>query len=243
MFQPIAQDSRVIFLHVGQGDATLVQKGDFQILVDTGPDDSVVYELPKYMSFFDHTIEIVILTHSHDDHTQGIFSILENYDVGSIYISKECFKSADLSYLETNYGSLIKDVSELQELVYEDISLNKIYPVKDECNSNVNNDSLVYELKLPQKKILLMGDAEVEVEEYLIENSLFEDVDILKTGHHCSKSSTSEMFLTTVKPELAICSVGEGNKFGHPHSETLKLLEEYNVQYLITYQEGNIVVK
>jgi len=89
-------------------------------------------------------------------------------------------------------------------------------------------------------KILLMGDAEVGVEERLLDYNILNGIDILKVGHHCSRSSTSEKFLSFTQPEVAICMCGEGNRFGHPHYETLKKLKERNVQYFITSHEGNI---
>ena len=90
-------------------------------------------------------------------------------------------------------------------------------------------------------KILLMGDAGYEAEEYLLKNNLVGQVDILKAGHHCSRSATDGMFLSEIFPAITICSCGKGNTFGHPHSETINILEKYNVQHLVTYQEGNIV--
>jgi len=92
--------------------------------------------------------------------------------------------------------------------------------------------------------IELIGDRDEDEEEKEVEEKIsgdIVDVDILKAGHHCSRTASSEMFLNSVKPEIAICSVGEGNKFGHPHDETVEMFKKLNVQYLITYEQGNIV--
>jgi competence protein ComEC len=88
-----------------------------------------------------------------------------------------------------------------------------------------------------------MGDAEQGVENKLLKESSLENMYILKAGHHCSRTATSDMFLRAVNPEVAICSYGKGNKFGHPHYETIEKFKKYNVQYLETAKEGDIVIK
>src|SRR5690606_7931059 len=111
-------------------------------------------------------------------------------------------------------------------------------------DGNINNDSLVLDFEYLNRRFLLMGDAEKEVEQILISDQLVsKKYDILKAGHHCSKTSNSETFLKSILPKYAICSVGEGNKFGHPSSETLNTFDSLNVQYLVTYREGNIQIK
>jgi len=229
------------FLNIGQGDATLIQQDSFQMLVDTGADTSILFELPKYMPANDRTIEVVVLTHSHDDHIQGLFSLLNNYKVGTIVYASKCFDSKDWKYIGTNYKDILYDLKDSWKLTYGDISASAIYPLNLNCHNNVNEDSIVLDLKIKDTTILLMGDAGYEAEEYLLENNLLSQVDILKAGHHCSRSATSDMFLSEIFPSIAICSCGTDNTFGHPHSETMNILKKYNVQHLVTYQEGNIV--
>jgi competence protein ComEC len=231
----------LVFLNIGQGDATLIQHGSFQMLVDTGADTSILFELPKYMPANDRTIEVVVLSHSHDDHIQGLFSILNNYKVGTIVYASQCFESKDWEYIETNYENILYDLNDDWKLTYSDISASAIYPLDVNCHQNVNEDSIVLDVKIKDSKILLMGDAGYEAEEYLLENNLVNQVDILKAGHHCSRSATSDMFLSEIFPSIAICSCGTDNTFGHPHSETINIFEKHNVQHLVTYQEGNIV--
>jgi len=231
----------LVFLNIGQGDATLIQQDNFQMLVDVGPDTSILFELPKYMPENDRTIEVIVLTHSHDDHIQGLFSILNNYSVGTIVYASQCFESKDWEYVTTNYKDNLYDLNEDWKLTYGDISASAIYPIGINCHSNVNEDSIVLDVKIKDTKILLMGDAGYEAEEYLLDNSLVGQVDILKAGHHCSRSATSDMFLSEIFPSIAICSCGKDNTFGHPHSETINILKKHNVQYLETRQEGNIV--
>lgn len=235
------QDVNIVFLNVGQGDAILFQEDDFQILVDGGPDDSVLYELPKYMPLLDNTIEVLVLTHAHDDHILGLLEVLENYNVQTILYSPSCNKSEAYDFMIKNYTDILKEVDNTTKLDYGNIHISVLYPIKQECMQNINDESIVLDIQFRDKLILLMGDAEKEVEERILES--FRDIDILKAGHHCSDTASSDMFLTKTKPELAICSCGEENKFGHPHNETLENFRRHNVQYLITYIEGNIVIE
>ncbi len=118
-----------------------------------------------------------------------------------------------------------------------------IYPVNVDCHEDVNDDSIVSKVTINGTTAILMGDAGYEAEDFLLANDLLDQIDILKVGHHCSRTATSDMFLSTIFPTIAICSCGDGNSFGHPHSETIEKFENANVQYLITYQTGNIVFK
>jgi len=231
----------LVFLNIGQGDATLIQQESFQMLVDAGPDTSILFELPKYMPDNDRTIEVVVLTHSHDDHIQGLFSILNNYKVGTIVYASQCFESKDFEYVETNYKDILYDLNEDWKLTYGDLSVSAIYPIDVNCHQNVNEDSVVLDVKIKDTRVLLMGDAGYEAEEYLLKNNLVSQADILKAGHHCSRSATSDMFLSEIFHSITICSCGTNNTFGHPHSETVNILKKHNVQHLVTYQEGNIV--
>jgi len=229
----------VVFLGVGQGDATLIQQDSFQVLVDGGPDDAVLYELAKYIPMYDRKIEVVVLTHAHDDHLKGLLMVLENYSVDSIWYSPSCTDTFSYKFLLEEYAEKLVKVDSSTKLRYGYISMSVIYPVEAKCEGNINNESVVLDVEVNGKRILLTGDAEKEVEEEIFDD--IGDIDILKAGHHCSRTASSEMFLNSVEPEIAICSVGEGNKFGHPHNETLEMFKKLNVQYLITYEEGNIV--
>ena len=235
----------VVFFDVGQGDAMLIQQDNFQILVDGGPDDSVVYELAKQMPWYDKNIEIVVLTHPHEDHIRGILNVLEEYTVEKILLNRIQYENKGYDYLLTNYDSIISSVAEGDMFEYVDIKGKVLYPFKDklEQEENINNESVVLLIEIKDYRILLMGDAEVEVENKLLNNSDIENIHILKTGHHCSKTASSDMFLSVTNPSVAICSCGERNKFGHPHYETLEKFKKLNVQYLITYEEDNIIIK
>lgn len=248
-------ENEVVFLNVGQGDSILVQYGSTQLLIDGGPDSSILYEIQKYMPIYDRNIEYVLLTHPHDDHLLGLLKVLDRYSVGEILYYPVCYENENYKYLLQKYENK-REVGRGDAISLGYVKVNILWPIlnkeesKNECiksyNGNINNDSIVIEFEYLGKRFLLMGDAEREVERVLVEKAFLQSdsgYDILKAGHHCSNTSSSETFVKAVSPELVICSVGINNSFGHPGSETLKTFQRLNVQYLLTYEKGNIRIK
>ena len=235
----------IIFFDVGQGDAILIQQDNFQILIDGGPDDRIIYELAKQMPKYDKKIEVVILTHPHEDHIRGLMNVLEEYTVEKFLLNRVDFENRGYGYLLENYADILINAVEGDIIKYKDILVTVLFPFDEsrEQFKNINNESVVLLVDIYDYKTLLMGDGEEELEVKLMERWKPENIYILKAGHHCSKTSSSEMFLRSINPAIAICSCGEGNRFGHPHYETLEKFEMLNVQYLITYREGNIIIK
>ena len=231
---------RIIIFDVGQGDSILIQKGDFEILVDGGEDDTVVYRMGEYMEWDDRVIDVVVITHMHSDHYMGIKYLLEHYEVGLFLLSVNC---TDLCSEFREYNHI--DVSMGDVLEYDDIHIDILWPRVGELDKNLNNDSVVMLVEWLGRRVLLMGDVEVEVEELLLENSrsYIADIDILKAGHHCSKTASSYGFVITSNPYLAICSCGEENRFGHPHSEALDNFRELGIPYILTWEYGDYIVE
>ena len=234
------QNERVIFFDVGQGDSILIQKGDFEILIDGGVDDSVVYKMGEYMKWSDRVIDVVVITHMHDDHYGGIKYLMERYGIGVFLLSPNC---GDLCKEFKEYEFL--EISQGMDIEHEDIDINVLWPRVGSLDKNLNNDSIVFLLEYLDKKILLMGDAEMEVEEIILENYGLDitNIDILKAGHHCSKTASTYEFLKIINPDMSICSCGEDNRFGHPHKETLDNFRNLNLQYYITWEEGDYIVE
>jgi competence protein ComEC len=247
----VKSQNTVVFLDVGQGDAILIQSGSEQVLVDGGPDKEVIYLLPKYMPVYDRKIEYVVLTHPHADHIDGLLYVFERYDIGEIWYYPVCYPSKNYEFLLQNFDN-IKKVGRGDTIRLKDIKIDVLWPILDNVtdicvssyDGNINNDSIVLDFEYLGKEFLLMGDIENKVESVLIsEGYVGVGYDILKAGHHCSKTSNSETFLKFTSPRMAICSAGEGNSFGHPSYETLTTFSSLNVQYLVTYEEGDIQIK
>jgi competence protein ComEC len=240
---------RVVFMDVGQGDAILlVDSSGKKILIDGGSGNYVVYSIGKYFHPKDRFIDVVILTHPHEDHLSGIIDILERYDVGEILYYPACYNSSlyryflnldeNISVVDTNY--IFEGKSFVLKLLYplEQVS-------EDECVKfpNVNNASIVMKFDSDAGSFLLTGDAEHEVENWLMKKYSKKElkVDVLKAGHHCSRTASSRSFVNFVEPKYAICSVGKENKFGHPHREVIEIFESFNIEYMLTYEEGDLV--
>lgn len=232
----------VIFLNVGQGDGILIQQDNFQIVIDGGPDDTVLYGLAKHLPWYDKTIERLILTHPHQDHLEGLLLILKKYEVEEVWYFPVEYDYGGYEYLLKEYETSLRQVKGGDNVRYGGIYGAVLFPFEGDPTRvrNENNASVVMFFDVKGYKILLMGDAEMGVEGKLLGYEFLHNIDILKVGHHCSNTSTSKELLSFTQPSIAICSCGILNKFGHPHYETLEKLKNENVQYLISYEEGDI---
>ncbi len=238
----------IAFLDVGQGDASLIKTPFGQnILIDGGADYKVIEELEKELQWWDRAIDLMILTHPHDDHVAGLIFVLERYNVKKIlYTGVVHSAPAYLEWLKIvkakNIPLMIIDRP--QKIIFgNDCFLNIIYPRQSllgKSVSNLNNSSIIAELDCENKTVLFMGDAEIEVEEELIKTGDLRSVEILKVGHHGSNTSSHQEFLEMVNPQKAIISSGIGNKFGHPSLRIIKRLERLGAEVLRTDIEGTI---
>jgi len=242
------QDLRISFLDVGQGDAALIKTpSGHNILIDGGPGSKILECLPKELSWYDRTIDLMILTHPHSDHVDGLIPVLKRYEVKQI-LSTGVVHSAPtyLAWLdiirEQNIPLTIVGREQTINLG-DDCRLQLIYPLTNLSGrevSNLNNSSIVARLIYKDTSFLFMGDAEVEVEQELIQKGVYLGSNVLKAGHHGSDTSSSEEFLNLVKPEYAVISSGKDNDFGHPSRRVLKRLERIGVGILRTDELGTI---
>jgi competence protein ComEC len=242
------KDLEVALLDVGQGDASLIKTPFGQnIIVDGGPDNAVIEELSNALPWWDRTIDLLVLTHPHDDHLNGQLGILERFDVKKILYSGVAFDSP--AYLE--WKKQINDkkiplllVERPQTIVLgENCRLNVLYPDRSliaENIKNLNNSSIVMKLVYGENSFLFTGDAESEVENVLLQNKYDLDSQIIKLAHHGSDTSSSEKFLQAVKPAIAIVSVGVDNDFGHPSLRILNRLKRLEIKTLMTSTDGSL---
>jgi competence protein ComEC len=251
-------------LDVGQGDSLLiVSPGGKTMLIDGGgafagfpwreeqngidPGEEAVS--PYLWSRGFQKLDVVALTHAHQDHIGGLTAILENFHVGSLWIGREV-SSAALARLES--FARAKKIPIVHEIRGQKFSLEpaegeflwpEIAPEKVGAGPK-NNDSLVLRLKYGKLSMMLPGDAEKQAEKQILaENN--EDVlraDVLKVGHHGSKNSTTEEFLAAVHPRVAVISAGEENPYGHPSPELLERLQRAGLRILRTDRDGAIHV-
>ena len=212
--------SEVSFINVGQGDSTLIRKGNTAILIDTGglsyTDIAQDCLIPYFKKHQIYNIDLLITTHDDFDHSGGVDSLYKYFSV------KHYIKEASAFPISIN-GITLYNYNNYQE------------EMKDE-----NDKSLVIGFNLHNVKYLIMGDAPKEIEYKIIEDYKFISCDILKVGHHGSNTSTSDAFIKYLKPKEAIISCGKNNKYGHPHKETISTLKSNNVSIRRTDKEGTI---
>lgn len=238
----------VYFLDVGQGDAIFIKTpAGRQILVDGGPDGTVLRRLGEVMPFYDRSIDLVVLTHPDADHLTGLNSVLARYEVASILeTGMACSTSLCLAWEENKEreGAEVQAAFFGQQIEAGDgVNLMVLYPFGDSSGKNLskkNNGSIVLKLTYGSQSVLLTGDIEKQTENKLVLSGIDLDSDFLKVAHHGSKTSTIEEFLKAVSPLTAFIQVGEKNRYGHPVPEVLERLENSGVKYYRTDTEGTI---
>lgn len=239
----------VAFLNVGQGDSIFIEApSGNQVLIDGGSNKSVLRELGKVMPFYDRSIDMVVATHPDKDHIGGLPAIVDKFKVG-------VFVEPGVSSDNGTYESLrslvekneIKKVTAkrgervfLDEGVYMDI----LFPDRDTTGWESNTASVVARLVYGDTSFLFTGDSPKRVEEYLTSlDGGGLGANVLKLGHHGSRTSNSEVFLSAVAPQYAIISAGKDNRYGHPHKEVVDTLKEFEIPSLATYEKGTITFK
>ncbi len=236
----------VIFFDVGQGDSALIKTPFGQdILIDGGPDNSVLEKLGANLGFFNNDIELMISTHPHADHVGGLIEIIRRYDVEKILYTGVAYDSliykTFLKEVEAEGAEII--IAKQRQKIYmgEDLYLDILYPeenITNEVHKNVNNTSIVFRLVYGENSFLFMGDAERDVENKIVDDGGLQS-DVLKLAHHGSKTNDRE-FLDIVLPEFTVISVGKDNRFGHPNRGIINMLNNIASDIFRTDKLGDI---
>lgn len=251
VFTVEAQAGKLLFavLDVGQGDAIFIQtENNMQVFIDGGPNDRALAKLGRIMPFWDRSLDLVILTHPHADHLDGLVEVLKRYNVEMVLETgvnhsipeyeewRQLLDDKDIKVVIAKAGQRVH----LSETAYLDI-LTPFENFVGESPSNIHNAMIVAKLVHGSATALLMGDAEKLIEyRLLFELPEILDSDILKVGHHGSKTSTTGEFLGAVSPEIAVIQAGRKNRYGHPHQEVLDRLNALEIKIFRTDQDGDI---
>lgn len=237
----------VSFLDVGQGDAIFIEgPTGIQMLIDGGRDRSVLRELGKRMGPLDRSIDLVVETHPDADHIGGLPGVFKGYEVKQ--------------FMEPGIVNLTNPTAALEDAVANEPILHPIiarrgmrimlgggayadvlYPDRDVSNVETNTGSVILHVVYGSTSFFLSGDAPESIENYLgrLDGEALES-DVLKAGHHGSRTSTGDVLLTAADPEVVIISAGKANQYGHPHAETLARIEASGAKTLSTIDEGTI---
>lgn len=239
---------RLWYLDIGQGDAILgrLPAGEW-LLIDGGPDNSILEKMGGIMPFYEREIDLVVLSHPHADHLNGLVEVFKRYSVKNLLLT-------GVKYDYLGYDKLL-EVARMNGVKIwltgkEDFLLGKtgfdiIYPHGELNNrgmSNVNNSSIVFRLIVGDFKAFFSGDLEMEKEKDLALENFNLQADVLKAGHHGSKTSNTSLFLEKIKPQWVIISCGVGNKFNHPFAGTLERIQQSKATIYRTDLDGTIDV-
>ena len=228
----------LIALDVGQGDAILiVSPSGSTMLIDGGPDpDLLLRRLGERLPWWHRRIDILILTHPHEDHVAGLVAALERYEVGLVLDTGRDYENPTyprfLALARSEPGGRLVVARSGERLRLDaKTNLTVLYPSADDAagplpEGDINNASVVGMLRFGGFTALLTGDAEMPVETLLAQRGLLTRVDVLKVGHHGSHSSSGPALLDATRPGAALISAGIDNDYGHPHQVTLDHLHQ-----------------
>ncbi|HLD03672.1 MAG TPA: MBL fold metallo-hydrolase [Candidatus Dojkabacteria bacterium] len=239
---------KIFFLNIGQGDAILVKSPDNKyLLIDSGPDQTVLSELSAVMPFWIRTIDLVIATHPDADHIGGLLDISQRYTIALVLYNKldESSQLAkNLKEFWQKQAIKVKGINADEDFTFGCcIFLDFLWPLAQADLSKLasNNASISFVLKYQWFSAFFGGDLSKKYEEQVAKNYRSK-VNVLKVGHHGSKTSTSGVFLQIFQPQLAVISVGYKNRYGHPSLEVIKLLQDYSVKTLRTDEVDRIIL-
>lgn len=239
---------QVHYLDVGQGDSALIETpSGVQVLIDGGSDGRVLSKLSHEMSFFDRDIDIVVGTHPDKDHIGGLIDVLKRYTAHTILTTENKGDTSTYSLynkLKKAEGADVLNVQRGQVFILDaSTTLRVLFPDSDPTDMESNTSSIVLQLIYGSSTFMFTGDSPKSIEEYLVhvEGAGLKS-DVLKLGHHGSRTSSSEVYIDTVQPKFAIISAGKNNKYGHPHVEVTDMLFNRHIPMLETSKEGTITM-
>ncbi len=238
----------VYFLDVDQSDCSILMNNGKVLMIDTGTPDQVSKIREALQSLGIAKIDYLIITHQHDDHMGGAEEIIENYEVVNIIMPK----LSKINMVTTRaYENLLNKVKVKQvhaiaaepDLTFDlgNAKCTLLAPLSQD--ENLNNMSAVTKVVFGSTSFIFQGDAEKKVESAILSSGTDVSADVIKVGHHGSKTSSTKKYIDAVSPKIAVISCGVQNRYGHPHEATIETLNNAAVDTYITYQYKTICIK
>ena len=235
--------NKIYFINVKQGDSILLKNKIKNILIDTGGSfyNSNIFDRevsPFLKSTGVKKIDVLILTHGDYDHMGEAINLVNNFKVEKVIFNCGPYNDLEKALIKVLDKKKIEYYSCIKEL---NIDKNKLYFLQTKEYDNENDNSNVIYTELNGYKFMFMGDASVTTEKEILDKYNLPDIDVLKVGHHGSKTSSSTEFIDEINPKYSIISVGKNNRYGHPNKEVLENLEQSKIYR--TDQDGSIMFK
>lgn len=234
---------KVHFIDVGQADCILIESSNQYMLVDAGnnADEELIISYLNNLGI--KKLEYVIGTHPHEDHIGSLDAVIRNYEIGKVILPEKehttkTFENVLDAIEEKNLKITKPKVGDKYEI--GDASFVIIAPNND-YGDELNNWSVGIKLTLEDTSFVMCGDAEKEAEEDILSNGIDLKADVLKLGHHGSRTSSSKDFVDAVDPSYIVITCGADNSYGHPHKETMKWLKKRGIPFFRTDKQGTII--
>ena len=237
------QNVIVHFIDVGQADSILVQSNGENMLIDAGTNEAGA-KVVQYLKEQNITkIDYLVGTHPHEDHIGGLDDVIDNFDIGTIYMPKvqtntKTFESVLDSISKKNLKITSPNVGDMFNVGNAKCEVMACGTGSSKEKSNLNLSSIVIRLVYGTQSFLFTGDMEKENEEA----RQWPETTVLKVAHHGSDTSSSARFLNQIKPKIAVISVGTGNTYGHPKPITVEKLDDMEAKTYRTDLSGTIII-
>ena len=231
-------EGKIHFINTGNSDAILIENQGYFAMIDTGDTDDDVKVKSYLQKQGVKRLEYLVLTHYHADHIGGADTLLSDFEVGTTLVPNgDANTQVYRDYINALSHKGLKPSVPLEGAKFELGSATLTVYNTAGGNRNENNNSLVVVYENGEDRALFTGDAEAEVENQLS----IGHIELLKVGHHGSKTSSSPSFINQIQPEYAVILTGQPNQYGHPHQETLSLFESKGIPVYRTDEQGDIV--
>ncbi len=255
----LPHSATLTMIDVGQGDALVLRTAHGQtILIDAGNDPGYVQKLGKILGPWDHTIDLLVLTHPHEDHVSGFVDLIDRWNIRKVLWTGLEYPApayqAFRAWVQSLPPQTLQVARQGQRIMIDGGWLDVLWPLESlngvsasadgaEGSGGVNDTSIVIEGHVDGKSLMLMGDVSSTVEHAILSRQAVKPIDILKVGHHGSRFSTSEDWVKALRPSIALISVGVKNEFNHPAQSVISRLREYGARVYQTPQDGTVSVE